>query len=108
MFYVFLLVIAALAIGVYILFIMPNVPGLVEERLGVPEPLPEDLGVWKTDEASAEGKTALASGELREMRTLFDDEHGRFTRQVRYRNQQSGEIVRVEPDQVTKRRRIRV
>lgn len=107
MFYVFLLVIAALAIGVYILFIMPNVPGLVEERLGVPEPLPGDLGVWKADEASPEGKAALASGELREVRTLFEEERNRFIRQARYRNQLSGEIVRVEPDEMIKRRRVR-
>jgi hypothetical protein len=33
---------------------------------------------------------------------------GRLVRQVRYRNAQSNEIERVEPDQPIKRKRIRV
>lgn len=107
LFYVFLFVIAALSIGVYLLFILPNVPGAVEERLGVPEPLPSDLGVWKRDEESPEGRAALQRGEVREERTLFDEEHNRITRQTRYRDRNTDEIVRVDPEEVTKRRRVK-
>src|SRR5690606_23290590 len=67
-FYLFLAIIAVLGIGIYLLFILPNVPGAVEERLGVLEPLPEDLGRWKTDQESPEGQAALARGQTREIR----------------------------------------
>jgi len=34
--------------------------GAAEDRLGVLEALPPDIGVWKADDSSAEGVTAMA------------------------------------------------
>jgi hypothetical protein len=111
-FYVFLVLVAALGVGVYLLFIFKLVPGAMEERLGVLEPLPEDVGKWKIDEHSAEAKTALAGGLKREERLYFEEgqgflTQGRLVRQVRYRNASSNAIERVEPDQPVKRKRIK-
>lgn len=112
MFYVFLIIVAALGVGVYLLFIFKLVPGAMEERLGVLEPLPDDVGKWKTDEHSPDAKAALDSGRKREERLFFEEgsglfAQGRLVRQVRYRNTASNEIVEVLPDEPVKRRRIR-
>jgi hypothetical protein len=112
MFYLFLLFVAALAIRIYVLFILSQVPGAKEERLGVLEPLPSDLGKWLSDESSPEGVEAAAKGLRREVRTRYEDAFGLFSsgriiRQVRYRNAETNAIERIEPDQVFKRRRIR-
>ncbi len=107
MFYVFLLVIAVLGIGIYLLFILPSVPGAVEERFGVLEPLPKDLGVWQADDESEAGKAARERGEIREVRLLFDEQKSRLTRQARYRSASSDEVVRIDPEEVVKRRRIK-
>lgn len=112
MFYVFLLIVGILGIGIYVLFIFSQVPGAAEERLGVLEPLPADLGKWITDESSPEAERAAAEGLRREVRTLYEEasglfSSGHFVRQVRYRNAKTNAIERVEPDQVIKRRRIR-
>jgi hypothetical protein len=112
-FYVFLLIVAALGVGVYLLFIFKLVPGAAEERLGVLEPLPEDIGQWHADEASESGKAALGRNRKREERLFFEEgkgllAQGRLVRQVRYRNLASNAIEEVEPDQPLKRKRIRV
>jgi len=104
-YYVFLVVTAAVAVGVYLLVIFRNVPGAVEERLGVLEPLPPDLGVWKADEGSAEALAARAEGLQREQRMFLDQ--GKLLRQTRYRHTTSGEIVRADKDEVVRRRRIK-
>jgi hypothetical protein len=111
-FYVFLVIVAALGVGVYLLFIFKLVPGAMEERLGVLEPLPEDVGKWKLDEQSPAGKAAVERGRKREERLFFVEgqgmlAQGRLVRQVRYRNAASNAIEEVEPDQPVKRRRIR-
>jgi hypothetical protein len=111
-FYVFLVLVAVLGVGVYLLFIFKLVPGAMEERLGVLEPLPDDVGKWKLDEHSSEAKAALARGRKREERLFFEEgagvlAQGRLLRQVRYRNATSNEIEEVEPDQPVKRRRVR-
>lgn len=113
MFYVFLVVVAILGVAVYLLFIFKLVPGAAEERLGILEPLPEDIGQWHVDESSAEARSALARGRKREQRLFFAEgagllAQGRLVRQVRYRNLTSNAIEEVEPDQPVKRRRIRV
>jgi hypothetical protein len=97
--------------GVIYLFIQSYVPGLVEQRFGVLEALPEDIGKWKSDDESEEGKAAAARGLRREER-LFHDPNargggGKLVRQVRYRNRATNEIVKVEPDEIVKRKRIR-
>lgn len=107
MFYVFLLVLAALGIGIYLIVFLGNVPGAAEERLGVLEPLPSDVGKWQEDLDSTEGKGASEQGLKRETRTFFDEARGRLLSQVRYRDAESNEIVRAEPDRVVKRRRVR-
>jgi hypothetical protein len=104
-YYVFLLVIAGLAVGVYLLVIFRNVPGAVEERLGALEPLPTDLGVWKADVESDAARTAQSEGLTREVRTFLD--RGKLLRQVRYRDAANGEIVRADEDEIVKRRRIK-
>ena len=113
MFFVFLLIVAALGIAVYLVFIFKLVPGAAEERLGVLEPLPDDLGKWHVDEASELGRAALERNRKREERLFFEEgkgllAQGRLVRQVRYRNLSSNAIEEVEPDKPVKRKRIRV
>lgn len=113
MFYLFLLVVAALGVAVYLVFIFKLVPGAAEERLGVLEPLPADIGQWHADDTSPEGQSARARGRKREVRLFFEEGRGLFAqgklvRQVRYRNEESNAIEEVEPDQPVKRKRIRV
>ncbi|HYP76175.1 MAG TPA: hypothetical protein VER12_09480 [Polyangiaceae bacterium] len=113
MFFLFLLIVAALGIGVYLVFIFKLVPGAAEERLGVLEPLPDDVGQWHVDEASELGKAAMQRNRRREERLFFEEgkgllAQGRLVRQVRYRNLGNNAIEEVEPDQPVKRKRIRV
>ena len=113
MFFVFLLIVAALGIAVYLVFIFKLVPGAAEERLGVLEPLPDDIGKWRVDEDSALGKAARERNRKREERLFFEEgkglmAQGRLVRQVRYRNLSSNAIEEVEPDEPVKRKRIRV
>ncbi|HTU64079.1 MAG TPA: hypothetical protein VMF89_36690 [Polyangiales bacterium] len=107
MFYLFLLVLAVLGVGIYLLFFLQNVPGAVEERLGALEPLPPDLGEWQED-TSTEAGQARAQGLQREVRWFLDESSipGRLLRQARYRDLASNEIVRADPDQVVKRKRL--
>ena len=107
MFYALLLVLAALGIGIYLIVFLGNVPGAAEERLGVLEPLPPDLGKWREDCDSAAGKGALEQGLKREERLFLDEASGRLLHQVRYRDSESDEIVRADPDRVVKRKRLR-
>ena len=113
MFFLFLLIVAALGIAVYLVFIFKLVPGAAEERLGVLEPLPDDIGKWQVDSDSALGKAALQRNRKREQRLFFEEgkglmAQGRLVRQVRYRNLSSNAIEEVEPDEPVKRKRIRV
>lgn len=113
MFFLFLLIVAALGIGVYLVFIFKLVPGAAEERLGVLEPLPADIGQWHVDQESALGKAALERNRKREERLYFEEgkgllAQGRLVRQVRYRNLSSNAIEEIEPDEPVKRKRIRV
>jgi hypothetical protein len=110
-FYVFLLGVAA-AGGVIYLFIAGLFPGLKEERFGVLEPLPPNLGQWQPDPDSAAGRAAAAEGKRREVRMLFEEggliSSGKLTRQARLRDATTNEIVSVLPIEVVKRKRIRV
>jgi len=112
MFYVFLLIVGVAGVGIYLLFILREVPGAAEERLGQLEPLPPDVGQWKKDEDSPEGIAAHDRGELREVRLFYDSAGGGFgggklLKQVRYRSAATSEILRAEPDQQVKRKRVR-
>ena len=103
----FLVAIAFIGGLFYILVIHREVPGALEQRFGVLEALPEDIGKWKVDDESEEGKAATARGLRRESRLFHDVQANRLLRQVRFRNQATNEIVRVDPDEVVKRKRIR-
>lgn len=111
--FVFLLALAAIGGVIYAFLVQGAVPGLAEQRFGVLESLPADVGKWKTDDESEEGKAAAARGLRREER-LFHDPNargfgsgGKLVRQVRYRNRATNEIVKVEPDELVRRKRVR-
>jgi hypothetical protein len=109
-FYAFLLGVAA-AGGLIYLFIAGLYPGLKEERFGVLEPLPPNLGKWQHDTESEAGRAASADGKKLEVRLLFEEGGllgaGKLLRQSRLRDAQSNEIVTVLADEVVKRKRIR-
>lgn len=111
MFYLFLLGVAT-AGGIIYLFVAGLFPGLKEERFGVLEPLPTNLGKWEADGESDEGRAATAQGQKREVRLMFEEGGllgaGKLTRQARLRDAGTNEIVTVLPDEVLKRKRIRV
>lgn len=110
MFYGFLLGVAAIG-GIAYFFIAGMFPGLKEERFGVLEPLPDNLGKWESDAESDAGRAALANGQRLEVRLLFEAggllSAGRLLRQSRLRDQATNEIQRVLPDEIIKRRRVR-
>lgn len=108
MFYVFLVLVGIAGIGVYVLFIFNLVPGVQDERLGVLEPLPPDVGRWSADTESTEGRAASRDGLVREVRHFFYENSKKLVLQVRYKQKDTGEIVRVEPEQPVKRKRVRV
>ena len=110
MFYVFLLGVAAAGSIIY-LFIAGMYPGLKEERFGVLEPLPPNLGKWHDDVDSEAGRAAAAAGQRREERLLFEAggllSSGKLTRQTRLRDAKTNEIVTLLPDEVVRRKRVR-
>lgn len=102
------MLVAVAGIALYLLVILREVPGALEERFGKYEGLPEDVNQWRTDQESAEGKTARGLGLQREVRLFFaESKPDRLLRQVRYRNVATLEIERVEPDMTIKRKRRR-
>lgn len=112
MIYVFVLAIAAMGTALYLLIMYSSIPGAVDERLGTLEPLPENLDRWLEDDGSVQGRAARERGLRREVRTLLVPARGIFGRQsllqqARLRNVVSGEIVEVEPEVSTPRRRRR-
>lgn len=110
MFYLFLLGVAT-AGGIIYLFIAGLFPGLKEERFGVLEPLPPDLGRWQVDSESPAGLAAAQEGKRREVRLLFEEgglfSSGKLTRQARLRDAATNEILTILPDERVARRRIR-
>lgn len=110
MFYVFLLGVAALG-GVIYLFVAGLFPGLKEERFGVLEPLPPNLGKWEPDTDSEAGRAASANGRKLEVRFLFEEGgllgSGKLLRQSRLRDAKTNEIIEVLADEPIKRKRVR-
>lgn len=107
MFYLLIVFLAAAGGAIYFFFFVQNVPGAKEERLGALEPLPPDLGVWKEDESSPEAVAATKEGLIREVRFFFEEGRGRLLKQSRYRSRETSTIVRTDPDEIVKRRRLR-
>jgi hypothetical protein len=109
-FYLFLLGVAALG-GIVYLFAAGMFPGLKEERFGVLEPLPPNLGQWQTDTETEAARAAAAAGQKREVRLLFEEGglfgSGKLLRQARLRDAETNKILQVLPDEIVKRRRIR-
>ncbi|HLV23018.1 MAG TPA: hypothetical protein VKZ49_19145 [Polyangiaceae bacterium] len=112
MFFIFLLIIAAVAVAVYLAFIFREVPGVAEQRLGSLAPLPEDLGKWRADTESEQGQRAAEEGLKREVRILHVSSTGlfgaeRLVHQARYRDAKTNQIVRIDPERSERRRRVR-
>jgi hypothetical protein len=109
-FYAFLLGIAAIG-GIIYLFIAGLVPGLKEERFGVLEPLPKELGKWQEESESEAGRRALEAGKKLEVRLSFEEgglfSAGKLVRQARLRDATSNVIVEVLPEETIKRKRVR-
>lgn len=105
MFYLLIIFLAAAGGAIYFYFFMQTVPGAVEERFGALEPLPMDVGSWKDDTDSAEALAAQKEGLKREVRFFFEEGRQRLLKQARYRSLTTNEVVKVEPDEVVKRRR---
>lgn len=109
MVYIFLMGVAFVALVVYGVIVFQEAPELAAERLGELEPLPEDLGRWVTDETSPAAQAAAKDGLRREVRHLHEEgglmSSNVFITQIRYKDE-SGAIVRVEPEQRTTRKRV--
>jgi hypothetical protein len=104
----FLVVIAVVGVVMYTLLIQRAVPGVAEQRFGVLEPLPDDVGKWVSDTESEQGAVAVKQGLRREVRMWHDpNKPETLTKQVRYKNPATGAIVRVDPEETVKRRRIK-
>lgn len=101
-FALFLLLVAALGAAAYLGLFMTHVPGAADERLGQLEPLPDDLNQW------VEGPEPSPEGWIVERRTLQDEQHAlRLILQTRYRDPDTRDIVKVDPELTTRRRRIK-
>lgn len=110
MIFIFLVIAAGLGTAIYLMVMYSSIPGAVDERLGELEPLPQTLGQWITDTDSDDAKRAKDSGLERQVRILHSPAKGLFTKeqlitQVRYKNAQTGEIDRVDPEVRAPRRR---
>lgn len=103
--YVFLLIVGAVGALAYLALFFSHVPGAADERFGTLEELPAELGVWTTD------KEPSSDGLLVERRYLSaDTSRGDTTKlilQVRYRHPERGEIVRIDPEETYRRRRLK-
>ena len=90
-------------IGVFMVYFTSQGMSPLEHFFGRYEPLPDDLGAWK------ERGIDEQSGLLREERLLLPP--GSTPRylllQARYRNPETREIVRVEPEDRVPRRRVK-
>ena len=78
-----------------------------ETGFGKLEPLPQDLGVWKEDTDSPAAIAAQKEGLKREQRFFFEESRQRLLKQGRYRSLGTNEVVKVDRDEVVKRRRLK-
>jgi hypothetical protein len=106
--YIFLLVVGVVGATLYVVLFVKEVPGFAEQRFGKLEDLPPDVGKWRTDSESEEARKSAESGLQREVRHWWDSDARKLFLQVRHRDTKTNEIVRVEPDVVVKRRRVKV
>lgn len=96
--------------GVFTIYLTAQGTTPLEFLFGRYEPLPDDLGKWRTTTEPGEERAGSEARDLvREERLLLPD--GRagaayLLRQVRYRDAVTGEVVRVEPEGRERRRRV--
>lgn len=92
-------------VGVFMVYFTAASTTPIEFFFGRYEAPPADLGVWKPAGVSA------ADGLLREERLLLPEGRanaGRLILQVRHRDPLTRAVVRVEPEQRLKRRRVSI
>jgi hypothetical protein len=90
--------------GVFMVYFTAQGTTPLEFFLGNYEPLPDDLGKWRAVQHGG------AAGLVREERLLLPDAREgapHFLKQVRYRDAATAEVVRVEPEERVRRRRVR-
>lgn len=104
--FVLMVAVALIGVVVYLFFVMNVVPGAKAERFGTLEALPEDVGKWRVDEDSEAALTAKQEGLVREVRHFYHENQQRLALQVRYRDQLTKKIARIEPEVTVPRRRI--
>lgn len=98
----FLLIVGAIGALAYLALFMSHIPGAADERLGKLEDLPERLNEWVED------PQPTVEGLVCERRHLMSSPSlNKWVLQVRYRDPQTREIVRVDPEKSVKRRRRR-
>lgn len=104
------LVLALILCVIYAVITLLEIPGLAEERLGRLEPLPP-LDEWFAQEDDANNRDAPVDAHLvREVRIFHDPASifgRRLIKQVRYRDRNTDEVVRTEPDRPYRRRRVK-
>lgn len=102
-FYVFLLIVGAVGALAYVFLFFSHVPGAKDERLGKLEPLPDEMSQWV--------ELGAHDGLVKEERRLFADpgemDQTKILVQTRYRDPETKEIVRVDPERTYRRKRIR-
>lgn len=101
-FYILLLAVGAIGAAGYLLLFFSHVPGAQEERFGTLEELPPKLGKW------LKARKANSEGLVRERRRLLDEASAgtRIIVQVRYRDPETNQIVRILPEKVVRRKRV--
>ncbi|HEY6726205.1 MAG TPA: hypothetical protein VI197_19350 [Polyangiaceae bacterium] len=104
--FVLMVVVALIGVVVYLFFVMNAVPGAKAERFGTLEALPDDVGKWSIDDDSEAALAAKQEGLLREVRHFYHEDQQRLALQVRYRDQLTKKIARIEPEVTVPRRRI--
>ena len=112
MLFAILLGMALIPCVIYAVVAMLEVPGMADERLGVLEDLPQDVGEWIVDTESAQAIAAAKEGLTCETRLWIDPEgdflkREKIMRQVRYLDPDTGDVVRSEKDVRVKRRRVK-
>ena len=111
MLYLLLVLIALVPCVIYAIVVMLEVPGMADERFGVLEALPEDIGEWKPEPDEDAIPDAATEGLIRETRLWINpnDLFGRkkMYRQVRYLDPETQEVLHTEKDVRIRRKRIK-
>ncbi|MCZ6835123.1 MAG: hypothetical protein O7G85_05050 [Planctomycetota bacterium] len=112
MLYALLLCVALVPCVIYAVVVLMEVPGMADERLGVLEELPDDVGEWKLDTESEQARAAIDDGLICETRlwittSIMQFNREKIYRQVRYLDPRTLDVVRSEKDIRIKRKRVK-